>query len=874
MSTSLTTKTALGLMPLAIGIVLRHYYERVTKDKNKSRDGATGPVPLRLEELMYDEAFTISRSFMDASARHTVEEIQHFTALHTPTGPSSQAVRVTVPQTCCAEAARVLVRAFGGEHEARRVVGGVRWWQVRPGDRGIDAEWIMDKRDWKEAKRREKAAAAAEGAQTSESPGAGVSTCFSPLSPLSSSPSSPDAHTRVGTDDTETTAVYRPEMDEMRCLLWAHGGGYYFGSVDQERYMIQRYARKIHGRVFAPNYRLAPQYPFPCGLQDLLASYLFLIEPPPGAAHRPVQPGHIVIGGDSAGGGLTLAFLQVVRDAGLPPPAGAVLVSPWCDMHHSFPSIFLNTDTDIVPATGLTTHKPSPLWPPPPDDVNLQVHELLRPGGTRGSAVVPVPPGNDDGNRVVETQDTRPNDRETVVRVTGEDGVPMEIRQQIQLYTTNDLLIHPLISPALAYLGGLPPLFVIASDREVLRDEILFTLVRFYLRRACRLMGRLGFVRAHRAANPEKYPVSEEVKNLYPAYKGIENRMKPTMVHLQVYDDAAHVLPLMFIASTPAVYCYRAIATFIKHVTNMPPTAALQKYKPPLLQTLDLTPGEIVTSPVALSSPAAEAEQPALAQPNATTRPKRFSRMTTSFRRSSLFSKSEKGSSGADDADVLAGDPVVYHGGWAKELDNGRTMIRERVATNGTIRALEPERDLPGLHVDPAHLGIVSARWAGVYVPSMQRHEKKYAGCMRQIARRRERAIALLRSQGPREIEEEKKAEVEGEGWSVAWALDDPDERPPPSSLVARCDTAEALALARAAAATKQKRNSRLVVATSFGGKKRRASEEGEKVEKTARRRSGGEFWRRLSRGQGAVPSTAVAAAAATVMQPQVMVAA
>ncbi|KAH8984794.1 Alpha/Beta hydrolase protein [Lactarius hatsudake] len=853
MSTSLTTKTALGLMPLALGIVLRHYYDRVIKDKSKSKEGAAAPVPLRLEELMYDEAFTISRSFMDASAKHTVEEIQKFTALHTPVGPSSHSVRVTVPQTSCAEAARVLVRAFGGEHEARRVVGGVRWWQVRPGDRGVDAEWIMDKRDWKEARRREKAAAAAEGTQTSESPGAGAagSTCLSPLSPLSS----PGEHTRVGTDDSEATAAYRPEMDEMRCLLWAHGGGYYFGSVDQERYMIQRYARKIHGRVFAPNYRLAPQYPFPCGLQDLLASYLFLIEPPPGAAHRPVQPGHIVVGGDSAGGGLALAFLQVVRDAGLPPPAGAVLVSPWCDMHHSFPSIFINTDTDIVPATGLTTHKPSPLWPPPPDDVNLQVHELLRPGGTRGSAA--VPPGTDDGNRVVETHDTRPDDRETVVRVTGEDGVPVEIRQQIQLYTTNDLLMHPLVSPALAYLGGLPPLFVIASDREVLRDEILFT--------------------AHRAANPEKYPVSEEVKKLYPAYKGIESRMKPTMVHLQVYDDAAHVLPLMFIATTPAVYCYRAIATFIKHITNMPPTAALQKRKLPPLWMSDLTLGETVTSPVALSSPAAEVEQPTPAQPSATTRPKRLSRMTTSFRRSSLFSKSERSTSGevhAEDVDVLAGDPVVYHGGWAKENDSNRAMIRERVATNGTIRPLEPERDLPGLHVDPAHLGVVSARWARVYIPFMQRHEKKYAGSMRQVARRRERAIALLRSQGSREEVKVKEAEVEGEGWSVAWALDDPDERPPPSSLVARCDTVEALALARAAVATKQKRNSRLVVATSFRGKKRRASEEeSEKAEKTVRRRPGGEFWRRLSRGQGAVPSTAVAAAA-TVMQPQVMVAA
>lgn len=129
---------------------------------------------------------------------------------------------------------------------------------------------------------------------------------------------------------------------------------------------------------------------------------------------------------------------------------------------------------DIIPATGLTIYKPSPLWPPPPNDVNQQVHELLRSSARNVPGVVVTPPDNDDGNRVAETPVTHPEDRETVVRFTGEDGAPVEIRHQIQLYTTNDLLIHPLVSPALAYLGGLPPLFFVASEREVLRDEIVF----------------------------------------------------------------------------------------------------------------------------------------------------------------------------------------------------------------------------------------------------------------------------------------------------------------------------------------------------------------------------------------------------------------
>jgi acetyl esterase/lipase len=72
---------------------------------------------------------------------------------------------------------------------------------------------------------------------------------------------------------------------------------------------------------------------------------LFLIRPPPDSVHQAVNPAHILISGDSAGGGLALALLQVIRDSGLPPPAGGILVSPWCDLSHSFPSIHVNTKT-------------------------------------------------------------------------------------------------------------------------------------------------------------------------------------------------------------------------------------------------------------------------------------------------------------------------------------------------------------------------------------------------------------------------------------------------------------------------------------------------------------------------------------------------
>ena len=77
---------------------------------------------------------------------------------------------------------------------------------------------------------------------------------------------------------------------------------------------------------------------------------IFLIDPPEDAAHRPVKPENIVIVGNSAGGGLSLALLQVIRDSGLPAPAGSVLISPWCDLLSSFPSICENAETVRTPS--------------------------------------------------------------------------------------------------------------------------------------------------------------------------------------------------------------------------------------------------------------------------------------------------------------------------------------------------------------------------------------------------------------------------------------------------------------------------------------------------------------------------------------------
>ena len=71
-------------------------------------------------------------------------------------------------------------------------------------------------------------------------------------------------------------------------------------------------------------------------------SDLYLTRPPPDAPHKAVQPEKIVVAGDSAGAGLCVALLTVLRDLEMPQPAGAVLISPWVDLTHSFPSVMSN----------------------------------------------------------------------------------------------------------------------------------------------------------------------------------------------------------------------------------------------------------------------------------------------------------------------------------------------------------------------------------------------------------------------------------------------------------------------------------------------------------------------------------------------------
>ena len=123
-----------------------------------------------------------------------------------------------------------------------------------------------------------------------------------------------------------------PGSDASRVLLFFHGGGYCSGSIRSHRGMVSEAGRAAKVRTLALGYRLAPENPFPAALDDALAAIAFLQD-------QGIPASRIAIGGDSAGGGLSLATMIRLRDAGKPLPACAWLVSPWVDLEMTGASI-------------------------------------------------------------------------------------------------------------------------------------------------------------------------------------------------------------------------------------------------------------------------------------------------------------------------------------------------------------------------------------------------------------------------------------------------------------------------------------------------------------------------------------------------------
>ncbi|KAG6061979.1 hypothetical protein E4U32_002714 [Claviceps aff. humidiphila group G2b] len=139
------------------------------------------------------------------------------------------------------------------------------------------------------------------------------------------------------------------EMTGPTTMLYFHGGAHAMMDPSTHRPMVKRLAKFTGGRAFSVRYRLVPQNPFPASLLDCLVAYLTLLYPPPGSFHDAVKPEHIVIAGDSAGGNLAMALIQVLVDLNrtgehimwhgeerdVPVPAAVACNSPWLDIAHS-----------------------------------------------------------------------------------------------------------------------------------------------------------------------------------------------------------------------------------------------------------------------------------------------------------------------------------------------------------------------------------------------------------------------------------------------------------------------------------------------------------------------------------------------------------
>ena len=171
-------------------------------------------------------------------------------------------------------------------------------------------------------------------------------------------------------------------------LFFLHGGAYVIGDAASSAKLAGAIGARAGARVISVDYRLAPEHPFPAGLDDALAAYRAVLD-------SGVPATRIAFAGDSAGGGLVLATLLAARDAGLPLPSSAALLSPWTDLTMSGASLTERAEADpMLSAAGLAalaeiyrgqTEAANPLVSPlladlrglPPLLIQVGSHEVL-----------------------------------------------------------------------------------------------------------------------------------------------------------------------------------------------------------------------------------------------------------------------------------------------------------------------------------------------------------------------------------------------------------------------------------------------------------------------------------------------------------------
>ncbi|MEH6638832.1 MAG: alpha/beta hydrolase [Porticoccaceae bacterium] len=151
--------------------------------------------------------------------------------------------------------------------------------------------------------------------------------------------------TPVDVDGIPAEWVCAPGVDQDRVLLYLHGGGYVIGSIHTHKGLIASLSKSANCRALALDYRLAPETLYPGAVEDATKAYRWLLA-------EGYEANKITISGDSAGGGLTLATLMALRDAGDPLPAAAAPISPWTDLEGTGESMTTKVDVDPMVEPG------------------------------------------------------------------------------------------------------------------------------------------------------------------------------------------------------------------------------------------------------------------------------------------------------------------------------------------------------------------------------------------------------------------------------------------------------------------------------------------------------------------------------------------
>ncbi len=131
------------------------------------------------------------------------------------------------------------------------------------------------------------------------------------------------------------------EVNENRIFMFMHGGGYYRGSIAATRATVARISAEAKVKCLSINYRLAPEHPFPAAIDDTYSAYEWLI-------NEGISPKHIIVSGQSAGGGLCLALLLKIKDNNFYQPKGAIALSPWTDLSQTGKTMVTNEKIDPV----------------------------------------------------------------------------------------------------------------------------------------------------------------------------------------------------------------------------------------------------------------------------------------------------------------------------------------------------------------------------------------------------------------------------------------------------------------------------------------------------------------------------------------------